>query len=425
MQLLQGLKKNPIIHTLLNLQGNARACVLTEPLWGIPYTLYAPFISLYMAALGLSDGQIGLMSTIHLVAQFACALMSGVLTDKLGRRKCTFYFDILAWGVATLLWAFAQNVTWFVVAALFNSIMRVTTNSWNLLLVEDEDDSKLVHLFAIVNIAALLAGFFSPLAFIFVRKFGVVPTMRGLYLLAFVLMTAKFVILLLMSHETRNGEARMKATREASIGSLLRGSGAVLWQMLRTPKTMLTVGLLACFLASKNITDAFWPLLVTSKLGVSEESLSIYATLRTLVMLVCYFTVVPRMTAERFKHPLLLCFLLQAAAKVLLIVMPEGATWLLVLTVLMEAFSLSLLNPLTESLQMINLDVQERARMLALFYALVLLVTSPMGVIAGWLSQVHRMLPFVLTLGLYAVAIVLSLSIWAVTQREQLQDTTA
>ena len=39
------MPENPLISTLKNLRGNPRACVYTEPLWGIPYNLFAPYAS--------------------------------------------------------------------------------------------------------------------------------------------------------------------------------------------------------------------------------------------------------------------------------------------------------------------------------------------------------------------------------------------
>ena len=48
------MAKHPFITTLKNLSGNARGCVLTEPLWGIPFNLYAPYASVYMLAFGIS-----------------------------------------------------------------------------------------------------------------------------------------------------------------------------------------------------------------------------------------------------------------------------------------------------------------------------------------------------------------------------------
>ena len=58
--------KHPLVRMLLQLRGNPRASVYTEPLWGIPYNLYAPYVSVYMLTLGLKDVQIGLIASIGL-----------------------------------------------------------------------------------------------------------------------------------------------------------------------------------------------------------------------------------------------------------------------------------------------------------------------------------------------------------------------
>ena len=47
------LYDHSLILTLRSLRGNVRGAVLTEPMWAIPYNLYAPFVSVYMLALGL------------------------------------------------------------------------------------------------------------------------------------------------------------------------------------------------------------------------------------------------------------------------------------------------------------------------------------------------------------------------------------
>lgn len=60
-------KHHPMVDTLLNLEGNPRACVYTEPLWGIPFNLYAPYVSIYMYSLGVNDVQIGLITSIGMV----------------------------------------------------------------------------------------------------------------------------------------------------------------------------------------------------------------------------------------------------------------------------------------------------------------------------------------------------------------------
>ena len=319
------LLKNPLIETTVHLRGNERACLWTEPLWGIPYNLYVPFASVYMAALGLSAVEIGTVSTVFFASQMVWALLSGPLTDKLGRRLCTVIFDVLSWSVPALMWMCAQNYWWFFVAALFNGMWRVTENSWGLLLIEEAPEDKLVHMYSISHVAGLVAGFIAPLAYVFVQKYSVVPTMRVLYGITFVMMTAKFLILYFWSHETAIGKRRREEFRNRSIWAHLLDSRHVLMVMLRDRKVMLTIALLACFATIKNVNDSFWALLVQDKLGIAAENLSIFSTIRSLLMLLFYFVVVPKVSLTRFKQPMLLSFLIYLAVQLMMVFMRLGS----------------------------------------------------------------------------------------------------
>lgn len=417
-KLKRALMSNPLMRTLITLKGNERACLWLEPLWGIPYNLYVPFASVYMAALGMSPVEIGTVSTVFFASQMVWALLSGPLTDKLGRRLCTVIFDVLSWSVPSLLWMCAQNYWWFLIAALFNGMWRVTENSWGLLLIEEAPEEKLVHMYSISHVAGLVAGFIAPLAYFFVQEYSVVPTMRVLYGITFVMMTAKFLILYKMSHETEIGKRRREEFRNRSIWAHLLDSRHILVKMLHDKKIILTIGLLACFATMKNINDSFWALLVQDKLGIAAENLSIFSTVRALLMLFCYFVVVPRVSLTRFKQPLMASLAVYLMAQLMMVFMPAGQYWMVVLAVACESLALSVLNPVTSSLQVLNVDVEERARMLGLFYAMTMLVTSPSGVVAGYLSDIDRSLPFVLTGVLCVLALVLGLSIWRMQERE-------
>ena len=96
------MTNHPLIRTLKNLRGNVRGCVYTEPLWGIPFNLYAPYVSIYMLAFGLTDSQIGLITTIGLSFEIVWTLLSGAITDKLGRKRTTLLFDIISWSVPSI-----------------------------------------------------------------------------------------------------------------------------------------------------------------------------------------------------------------------------------------------------------------------------------------------------------------------------------
>ena len=68
-------EKRSLWQALRSLRGNQRACVYTEPLWGIPYNLYSPYATLFMVALGVNDQQIGFLLSLGAVFQVIAALL--------------------------------------------------------------------------------------------------------------------------------------------------------------------------------------------------------------------------------------------------------------------------------------------------------------------------------------------------------------
>jgi len=202
-----------LITTLKSLRGNPRGCVYTEPLWGIPFNLYSPYVSIYMLALGLSDKEIGSIISISWAFQILLALLSGVVTDKLGRRRTTLIFDIIAWTVPSIISAIAQNYWYFLIAGIINSVWRITHNSWSCLLVEDADPDQLVDIYSWIYIANIMVGFVAPLAGLLIGAYSLIPTVRGLYFFAAIMFTIKAVVTYQMTQETQQGLIRMQETQ--------------------------------------------------------------------------------------------------------------------------------------------------------------------------------------------------------------------
>lgn len=411
-----------ILHTIRNLKGNERACLWTEPLWGIPYNLFIPFVSVYMAGLRLTPTIIGVIATIALVSQVVWSLLGGVLTDKFGRRLTTLVFDTIAWIIPSFLWMIAQDYRYFIVAAILNGALRVTESSWTLLLMEDTPEEKLIRIFSIIQIMAQIAGFFAPIAYFFVQRYSLVPTMRWLYGFFFVSMVVKVVLVYMLSGETSVGLRRMEESRGKSIFHRLWDSRRVLFTMLKNRRILLTIAFVACFTGLKGISDMFWPLLVTGKLGVATENLSLFYTLKTLLMLGFYVFLTPRLNLKRFRNPVGLGLILFMAQAVCMLLMPEGMLGFVLAAVLLEGAALSLLIPFSSGLQMVNIDREERARMLGFFYAISMLITSPLSTVAGVLAERNPALPFALILGLAAIAFWVMRTLWKLDQQEPVTE---
>lgn len=393
---------HPLVRTLRSLTGNARASVYTEPMWGIPYNLYATYISIYMRDLGLKDVQIGLIASIGLFFQIIAAMSSGIITDKLGRKRVTLVFDILAWSVPCLIWAVAQNFYFFVAAAIVNSLWRVTMNSWTLLMVEDTDQELLVDIYSWVYISGQLAAFFAPLAGLLISAYSLVPTMRGLYIFAFIMMTAKFFVLNKYVRETDQGEVRMQETRNQSLFTMFSEYRGLIGKVLKAPSTLFTVGIMLVMGASQMITGTFWGLLVTEKLKLPAEHLAFYQFARSATMLLFFFLVMPHIREMRFRNPMLVGFAGFAISQLLLITIPPQNYALLLLSTLIEACAIATLGTQVDRMAVVTVEAKERARIMAFVYVVAILFTTPFGWIAGSLSEINRNLPFILNLFLFA-----------------------
>ena len=402
------MKNHSLITTLKSLTGNPRGCVYTEPLWGIPFNLYAPYISIYMVALGLSDKQIGLIVSISWSFQIVLALLSGVVTDKLGRRRTTLIFDILAWSVPALISAIAQNFWYFVAAGIINSVWQITHNSWTCLLVEDADQNQLVDIYTWIHIANQLVGFVAPLAGLLIGVFTLVPTVRGLYIFAAIMFTLKAVVTYQMTQETGQGKVRMHETRHQSLMSVLREYRGVLQDLLRTPQTLYTAGIMLIISISNVITGSFWGIIVTERLHIPAQNLAIFPFVKSAVMLFFFFMVMPRFNKMHYKLPLVIGFLGFVVSQLLLITAPEGSYLFLIVSVFLEACCFATISPLMDQMIVLTIDPKERARIQSILYVGIILITSPFGWIAGNLSGLDKSLPFILNIVLFGAGAVLA-----------------
>lgn len=390
------MKKDSLIHTLLNLKGNPKACVYTEPLWGIPYNLFAPYASLYMLALGVKDYQIGIIISLGMIFQIAFSLLGGIITDKLGRRFTTFIFDIIAWSIPCLIWSFSRSFTWFLIAAIFNSVFRITANSWNCLLVEDAEKKNIVKIYTWVYISGLGAAFFSPLTKIFISKYSLIPTVSVIYLLAFIIMTTKFIVLFITSKETNQGKIRIEETKNTSFIEMLKGYSDVIKIIFKKKETLFTLSIMLIMSIVSLVNNSFWSIIVTEKIHINPENIGFFPFIRSSIMLFFFFIIIPKINVRRFKKPLIIGFLCFVTSQILLILTPDKGYVILIISIFLEACSLSFINPLLDSMQVIMVDIGERARIIAVLYVVVIALSSPFGYIAGALSTIDRRLPFIM-----------------------------
>ena len=390
-----------LIKTLTGLRGNPRACVYTEPLWGLSMNLCFPYASVYMLAIGLNDYQIGFIATLYMLSQVLFAFISGPLTDKLGRRTTTLIFDFLAWAVPSLIWWRAQNIWFFIVAALLNGMMQITMNSWECLLIEDADKSEVTGINTLVVVSGQLSVLFAPISAILFSRLTLVPAIRILYLNAFVVMTLKVLLCYIFSRETRMGKIRMSETRGKSVFSIAAGYGGVLKIIAKSRGTTFAIVITALVGIVGMINTTFWQILVSKRLLVPDPVLPLFPILRSAVAIVFLFLVVPRITGGNLKMPLLAGFASYFIGQTLLIFAPVEAPvkYIVLCTALLfDGFGFGALTMLARSLVAFNVNPEERARVMAILNMSIIAINAPFGWIGGILSSLSRIFPFILNL---------------------------
>jgi len=390
------MSKLPLIQTLKELEGNPRLCIITEPLWIIPFNLYTPFVSVYMAALFLTDRQIGLVASVFMLFRALAALFSGAITDKLGRKLTTFIFDMLSWSVPCFLWAFSQNFWWFVIAASFNGLMQITDNSWTCLLVEDIKKGTMVKVYSLLHMIGQLAVIFAPIAALLINRLTIVPAMRILYFTAFVSMTVKFIILYRYCDETEVGRTRKQETAGMSLWKVMSGYGEIFRKIFSSRAMILALLLTTIFNIIWLISGSFFGLYVTGTLLIPEQFLAYFPIMRSLIIAFFLIFIQPRLERFGFRYPMLVGLVLYLISITILIFTPVQSLYILIISILIDAVAFGFVVPRNDSLTQLLIEPAERARIRGLMMVVVLGLSIPFGYIAGWLSETDRRFPFAL-----------------------------
>ncbi|MFD0681425.1 MULTISPECIES: MFS transporter [unclassified Paenibacillus] len=378
------------------LQGNARGCMLYEPMFLLPYSLYLTYASVYMLELGVSETQIGLLTSLGLMLQIFTSLISGYLTDRMGRKKALMIFDFVSWSTATLLWAVSQNIWFFLAAAIFNSFQKVPNTAWYCLLVEVTKPDERPHIFNVLQLINIICGLFAPLGGLLVSHYGLVPANRIMYLIAFVSMTLMFIGRNYATHETEMGIRKSQEQGAFQPRVILSDYWQVVKMVFANTPLLLLFGIYILYQFQLNMRNTYLSIYLVKALHFSEAFIAWFPAVTSVSMLLLILYVVPRIKPVHVNRYMVMGFLLSAAAMLLQIVAPvEGTFWIVGSTILFAVGTIITYPYLEASVANVIQD-EERAKVFSILSVMILIFVSPSGVIGGWSYAINPRLPFVL-----------------------------
>ncbi|MFA6939585.1 MAG: hypothetical protein WCQ54_01185, partial [Clostridiaceae bacterium] len=99
------------------------------------------------------------------------------------------------------------------------------------------------------------------------------------------------------------GKIRIAETRNISIFNMLKGYGKVIKNILSTPQTVFTLAIMLIMNIVSMVNSSFWSVIVTEKIHIRANTIGMFPFIRSLIMMIFFFTIIPKMNVRRFKRP--------------------------------------------------------------------------------------------------------------------------
>ena len=383
---------------LSSFRGNTRTCILVEPLWGIPFNLFAPYASLYMLALGCTKAQVGTITAIGLIFQMFFALMGGYITDRLGRKRTSLIFDLLSWSIPTLIWMVAQNYYYFLVAAILNAMVRIVQNSWNCLMIEDAPPEQRVHIYTWVEVANILAGFFAPLSGYLVERFTLVPAVRGLYAFAALSMTFMFFFRNKYTEETTIGRKKIQEARLHTPLTAFREYPLLMKDLFKNPFTRAAFLLVMLNNVQIVLRNTFLGIVLNKGIGIPQETLGVFPAIGSAVVMFIYIFIMPAVGSRPPAKPLRFGLSFFLTGTLLLLLTPAGNLIWALGAHFIASIGSAFVTPFVNGNIANRVMDEHRAKQMAIVYAVVYGGSAPFGWLAGSAAMIDARYPLLISL---------------------------
>ncbi|MBF4635794.1 MFS transporter [Agreia pratensis] len=391
-----------------SLAANARAVVVTEPLWALFGTSALYYITLFMADVGLSNVQIGLVISINLYFRCFLQFLAAPITNKLGRKRATFLFDVSAWVIPMFIWALSGNFWFFLIGYILNSTTSIVNVSFWLLSTEDSPEEERPRVIAALKLVNILAGFLVPIAGLFAARYGELPTFRVLFLLGAAAMLAQNLIRNALSTETGAGQ---QARTEHADTTYFRGairSLRVVGAALHVPRIRgLIVLYVATFLAFQ--INVFQTIYTARTLHFSPFVIGLVPAVSAAATLAVFLFLMPRMAKRAsmgqltFEASIIVCL-----GWGLFLFIRDGDIPLLLVATTLFGVGTFCLESYRDALVISAVPDKDRADLFAAVQTITSILAIPSGLIAAVIFDANPLALFLVITALYALGLIIA-----------------
>ena len=386
-----------------NIGYNAKILLVSNPFWAIAPGMLFFYRPLYMRAVGLSEVEIGTLTSIAMIGAFIFGLLAGPLTNRFGRKMTVVIADFITWGIPMFLWAVADSYIYFFIAAIFNGMNYIASVAFQCALHEDTAPEHRATNNIILNWTISLFAMLAPVTTLFIDDLGMIKTMRIGHLIGLVLMFICFTIRLFFMRETQIGKNIMAQNKQIKLTQILKNSLKTLKVILKNKETIL-IGTMYILSNTAAQFSIFQLIFLNERLGYDSGNLSIAALVNSAVVVIATVILIPIVRRKSNYTIVSFCYFISAAISLLFIFLPSNALFLTLAVLAALSLAGNFTTNFRDSAFFNSIGENEKSDAFSTLLALNALINMPMGFIAGILFRINQLLPFIMIVIIFVIA---------------------
>lgn len=421
MTISDRLSSLSFVQSFQTLKGNTRTTVIFEIVYGIANVLYSFYLSLYMKGQGITDTQIGYIISIGFISSAVFALFGGVVTNKLGRKKTTTIFELIAWPLSIIIYLLSTNFWMFVLARTINSMNQISMVAWNMMIIEDADDTQRINAYNLLTIIHTATGIITPIGGFIVAAYGIIKAEKIFMIFAAVCMLISMILRNKFYTETKIGQKVLSEGGDYRLSGVLKGvlQKDAIKALIKNPSLIMIVSvyiIYRMYYSIGSLLSLYFAVYLTEVLKINESIISVFGGINSFVLLLLCVFITPQITRRleskaMIAKVLMVGFLFQIAYAVLMVVMPVNNLVFVTLAIVLYGIGFGLGRTYSDSMLASSTEqvAADRAGVYSLVNTAVSFSSIIMGSVSGFLYVLNPHLIYIITIGMLTINVIILL----------------
>ncbi len=430
-KIVKRIGASSFIQSFLGLTGNTRTSVIFEIAFGLSSVLYNFYLSLYMKAQGITNVQIGYLISLGLLFNVVCAIFGGFITNRLGRKKTTYIFELIAWPGSVIIYLLSNSFWMFALARIINSASMISTMAWHLMILEDADDRQRIHAFNLLTIINMALGIITPIGGVIVSAYGVVNSERGFLIFAAVAMITSMTLRNRVYTETSVGQEILEQNKNVPARRELRGlvQMGALKVLFSNPTIALTfIALLfhSMFFTLGSTMSLYFAVYFTEVLKFSQATVSVIGGLNSAVLLIICIFVNPVLSKKitglsNMVLTMMISIFLKIIYSVFAIAMPAGNFVFAAAAIIIYSTGFGIGNVYTEPIlaKVTEGIQQDRAGLYSIDYTLSSIFSMSIASVSGYLYGLNPHSIYIVSIVVLLISVFLLGTVMLISRRNK------